>query len=211
MRALNLTDFKQVIPPGVNDNSVEFYVDKESGTLRCMCDGQRYVYPDVPQWIKDKVNEDMSNNPDRISCLIDWGFEESVSQMGQYIACVYGGYDSTPDIDAEGIMQPSEYVDCGRRCGLCPYEGKLCASIQLEKGILTEMNIKVLKSTGKGMLDKEIADEHGISIHTVRHNKDSISKKSGLSRKPAFTALALELRLISYEDVKSFEGGADEN
>lgn len=191
---LNLVDHSKVTPSVLMDTSVEFFIHEEK--LYCVTDGHRYGFEDFPVWVKETMNQDMEVNPIAVNCLIDWGLEESEPQMKQYIACRHGGYDDRPDISADGIVQTSEYVGCGRR-GKCKYEGKLCTSLQLENGTLTKSEIAVLTEVGQGFLDKEIADKLNISLHTIRHHKDSICRKSGLERKPALVGLAFKLGLIA--------------
>lgn len=194
MNELNLVDYSKVTPSVLVDSSVEFFLHNER--IYCITNGNRYEFDEFPEWVKEAMNLDMAANPIAIDCLIDWGLEETGPQMKQYIACRQGGYDERPDIDVNGKVQPSEYVGCGRR-GKCKYEGKLCTSLQLSYGTLTRSEIAVLTEIGNCLLDKEIADKLNISEHTVRHHKDSISKKSGLERKPALVGLAFKLGLVT--------------
>ncbi|KQC02059.1 helix-turn-helix transcriptional regulator [Pedobacter sp. Hv1] len=191
---LNLVDHYKVTPAVLMDTSVEFFIHEEK--LYCVTDGQRYSFENFPVWVIETMNLDMEANPIAIECLIDWGLEETEPQMKQYIACRHGGYDDRPDISADGHVQTSEYVCCGKR-GECKYEGRLCTSFQLRFGTLTRSEIAVLVEIGNFLLDKEIAEKLNISEHTVRHHKDSICRKSGLERKPALVGLAFKLGLIT--------------
>jgi DNA-binding CsgD family transcriptional regulator len=190
---LNLVDKNQKITPGLIDASVEFFL--HDNEVLCITNGQTYAFSNFPTRVKNIVNEDMVKNTIAVDSLIDWGFEDLDSQMRQYISCRHGGHDTNADIDVDGNIQPSEYVNCGRR-GVCPYEGKICTSIELGNGILTRSEVAVLMQIGLGLLDKEIADLLNISEHTIRHHKDSIARKSGLDRKPALVGLAYQLGLI---------------
>jgi len=191
---MNLVDHNQVIPAGLIDTSVEFFLHE--GEVNCMYNGQRYKFDDFPAAVIDPINEDLGENPEAGSCLVDWGKTDLQSQLRQYIACRHGGYDSRPDICVDGKIQPAEFVNCGRR-GSCPYEGRLCTAIQVsEDSYLNQEELKTLRLIGEEHLDKEIADKLNISIHTVRHRKDSIAKKANLERKPALVGLAYRLGLV---------------
>lgn len=194
MSNLNLIDQNQNLPAGMVDSSVEFFLYNDE--VHCQTEGVTYSFENFPERIISVVSDDMEKNPKAIASLIDWGFEDSASQMRQYIACRHGGHDNNADISVDGEIQPAEYVNCGRR-GICPYEGKLCTSIVLKHGTLTKSEILVLIEVAEGLLDKEIADKLNISSHTVRHHKDSICRKSGIERKPGIVGLAYKLGLVS--------------
>jgi DNA-binding CsgD family transcriptional regulator len=192
---MNLVDHNQRIPGGIIDKSVEFFLYENE--VMCMHDGNKYSFDDFPAEIIEIVNQEMAKDDVAIASLVDWGMVDLNSQMRQYIACKWGGYDSNPDICTTGKIQPAEYVECGRR-DICKYQGKLCTSIKVQNGLLTKNEIDVLKGIGEFLLDKEIADKLFISEHTVRHRKDSICRKSGLERKPALVGLAFKLGLVTF-------------
>jgi len=193
MSNLHLVDNNQSLPAGMIDTSVEFFLHSEE--VHCQTQGKTFAFDDFPTRVVDIMSEDMAQNPKAVACLIDWGFEDIATQLRQYIACRHGGHDNNADICVDGKVQPSEYVACGRR-GTCPYEGKLCTSIVLKNGTLSKSEILVLIDVAEGLLDKEIADKRNISIHTVRHHKDSICSKGGLERKPMMVKLAVQLGLV---------------
>lgn len=190
---MNLVDLSQHLPAGLTDSSVEFYIyDNE---IRCLYRGQTYSFKDFPTEIIQIVEKDMLENPKALQALTLWDITDPEAQMRQYIACRFGGFDSNPDITNKGEIHHREYFNCGRR-GICPYEGKLCATIKVANGELTKREIEVLRCIGTGMLDKEICDELTICQDTLRTHKDNISIKCGESRKPALGVLAYKLNLI---------------
>jgi len=139
---LNLVDNSQTIPAGMVDESVEFFLHEDE--VYCQTSGHVHSFDNFPKRVIDIMNADMAKYPEKIDCLIDWGLEEEGPQMRQYIACLHGGHDSSADICKDGNVQPSEYVNCGKR-GECKYEGKLCNSIVLPNGTLTKSEISVLR------------------------------------------------------------------
>lgn len=190
---MNLIDKKQQLPPGLVDDAVEFFINDHE--VKCLYKGTVYKFADFPQHIMNIVETEMLANPKALKALADWDITDPDEQIRQFIACRFGGFDYRPDIAADGMIQPAEYVDCGRR-GTCPYEGKLCTSIQLPNGILTRREIEVLKLIGQCLLDKEICDLLCISQDTLRNHKDSIAQKAGVERKPALGILAHRLNLV---------------
>ena len=67
---------------------------------------------------------------------------------------------------------------------------------------LSEREKEILVSVAKGMLNKEIADQYGISIYTVISHRKNITRKTGIKSVPGLTVYALLNGLV---DVKSFE------
>lgn len=193
---LHLIDHSQKLPGGTIDKSVEFFVHE--GEIMCRTKGKTYYFDEFPDRVRNIVQADMDKNPDKIAYLIDWGLLSEDSQMRQYIFCLYGGHDDNPDICDDGRMQPSEYVDCGLRCGKCKYEGKICNSLQLENGTLSANEIATLKLIGINQLDKEISNQLCVSDATVRYYKNEILRKAGMpnERKTALVGLAFKLGLV---------------
>lgn len=194
---MNLVDFNQRVPAGLlDDGTGEFYISEDEMWLSYR--KQQYKFDEFPSEVLEIIYNDMANEPLAVGCLVeDFKLLDLKSQTRQYLACRHGGFDCAADLTSDGKLTPSEYVDCGRRGGVCKSEGKLCTSILLKNGKLTAMEILTLTDVGAGLLDKEIADKRGISEHTVRHQKDSICRKSGLERKPALVGLAFKLGLVS--------------
>ena len=192
---MNLIDKRQVLPAGLTDKSVEFYIHEHE--VKCLYNGKTYSFDQFPQEVIDIVDSDMADNPKAIQALIEWDITDINEQMRQYIACRFGGFDVNPDICSDGQIQPAEYVDCGRR-GICKHEGKICSSILVGDSFLTKKEIEVLRLIGAGLLDKEICDQMNppISVDTLRSHKDNISTKAGISRKSQLVALAYKHGLI---------------
>lgn len=84
---------------------------------------------------------------------------------------------------------------------------RLKQSLQLpesrgESEDLSERENEILISLVKGLTNKEIADKHFISIHTVISHRKNIVRKTGIKSVSGLTVYALLNNLISYEDVE---------
>lgn len=193
---LHLIDHSQKLPGGTIGRSVEFFVNENE--MYCRTLGQTFVFDNFPAWVVAIVEKDMKRNPQKVARLVMWGLTSLKDQMRQYLFCLYGGHDDRPDICEDGTMQPSEYVDCGLRCGKCAHEGFLCNSLELKNGVLSSQEIKTLILIGNNAKDKEIADSIFVSTHTVRYYKDEIMRKAGFEneRKTALVGLAFKLGLV---------------
>lgn len=67
---------------------------------------------------------------------------------------------------------------------------------------LSERENEILIWIVKGLTNKEIADKHFISIHTVISHRKNIVRKTGIKSVSGLTVYALLNNLISYEDVE---------
>ena len=67
---------------------------------------------------------------------------------------------------------------------------------------LSDREIEILISVAKGKSNKEIADEHNISINTVISHRKNISRKTGIKSVSGFTVYAMLNNLIDQADVE---------
>lgn len=190
---MNLIDRQQHLPPGLMDNAVEFFLHDHE--VKALYKGRPWTFSEFPPELIEIVDNDMANNPRAMKALVDWDITDPGEQMRQYIACRFGGFDNNPDICENGIIQPAEYIDCGRR-GTCDHEGKLCVSIVGPYGTLTKRQVEVLREIGIGLFDKEICEKLSISQDTLRNHKDAISAAFGVERKAGLSVLAYKYKLI---------------
>ena len=193
IKMIRIANINEKLPAGLADKSVEFYIHE--GDIFCLHGGKTYPFSDIPTHILDKVKADMMANKSALKAMNTWGIQNDSDKLKQYIACRYGAFDQTPDMTEDGVMRPSEYVDCGRR-GQCPNEGKLCSAIAVKNGFLNKKEITVLKYMGAGLLDKEIYMAMEISDNSLRYYKDRIRLKTGLLSKTSFAVLAHQLNLL---------------
>ena len=66
---------------------------------------------------------------------------------------------------------------------------------------LSKREIDVLVAVAKGMMNKEIADEMNISIHTVISHRKNITRKTGIKSVSGLTVYALLNNLIDEKEV----------
>ena len=66
---------------------------------------------------------------------------------------------------------------------------------------LSKRETDVLVAVAKGMMNKEIADQMNISIHTVISHRKNITRKTGIKSVSGLTVYALLNNLISEEDL----------
>ena len=190
---MTLSVNNQTLPAGLEDSGVEFYVHHNE--VRCLYNGRRYRFDEIPRNILDAVEHYMMAKPEAMKALHDWDIRNADDMLRQFIFCHFGGFDLTPDITPDGKLIEADYFECGRR-GQCKYEGKLCSAIKVANGYLTKQEIRILQLIAQGKLNKEIADELNISEETVSSHNQNIQQKTGKNRKPELAVLARDKNLI---------------
>ena len=75
------------------------------------------------------------------------------------------------------------------------------AQTQNEGYELSEREREILVSVARGLTNKEIADRHNISIHTVISHRKNISRKTGIKTIAGLTVYALLNNMISEADI----------
>lgn len=190
---IDLNKVKQALPPGLEDDNVEFYVFNNN--IKCLHQGKTYLWGDFPVWIMERIEQDMLENPEALRALVAWDFIQREEAMRQYIICRFGGFDGHADIEADGKIKHVEYFECGRR-GQCASEGKLCSAIKVGDDHLTKQEIIVLKKVAAGKPNKIIADELTISEETVSSHNQNIQRKLGVSSKIEMATWAVKRNII---------------
>lgn len=67
---------------------------------------------------------------------------------------------------------------------------------------LSDRETEILISVVKGLQNKEIADQHHISIHTVISHRKNISRKTGIKSIAGLTVYALLHNLLDQNEIE---------
>jgi DNA-binding NarL/FixJ family response regulator len=77
-----------------------------------------------------------------------------------------------------------------------PRPGSRVERAKLNVASLTNREREVLGALARGLLNKEIAAEFGISIRTVEAHRESIMRKLGVRSAAAMTRVAIDAQVI---------------
>ena len=72
----------------------------------------------------------------------------------------------------------------------------------VDKNELSEREKEILVSLAKGKINKEIADQHHISVHTVITHRKNIIRKTGIKSVSGLTVYAILNNLIDINEVE---------
>ena len=71
-----------------------------------------------------------------------------------------------------------------------------------ERSELSDREKEILVSVAQGLLNKEIADKHHISINTVITHRKNITRKTGIKTVPGLTVYAILNNLIDINTIE---------
>lgn len=177
---------------GMIDRGVEFFKDGKGG-LYCSHDWKIHQWPNFPEYPLSILEREMLSDPTAIPELAKMEGLEPEMYLHKFASCRFGGLDDQPDVNKDGEVHHSEYVECSLR-GQCKAEGKLCLSLKVANGYLTKREIEVLKFVQ--LLDKQIADKLNISTDTVVSHLINIKEKTGLDSKLKLAVFASRKGII---------------
>ncbi|WP_196934897.1 helix-turn-helix transcriptional regulator [Sphingobacterium hungaricum] len=177
---------------GMLDGGAEFI--KHEGELYCVHGGKVHKWPEFPQQVIDIIEDDFVKHPEAVKSLALWENLLPEEYTYRYILCRFGGIDDEPDINGEGKITHTEYFECGLR-GKCRFEGKLCCSIKADFGVLTKMELEVLKYSSLSY--KEIGDTLFISPETVSSHLQSLRSKTGLKNNAQLAVYAQQKGIVN--------------
>ena len=107
------------------------------------------------------------------------------------------------DLDSHTAIEDNILVPMVRLIENPSYSGHKAVSAsdpQSERDELSDREIEILVSVAQGLLNKEIADRHNISINTVITHRKNITRKTGIKTVAGLTVYAI---LNGYVDIKS--------
>ena len=114
---------------------------------------------------------------------------------GAVVAALSGGADSTALLHFLYSVK--------EKYNLTVYAAHLNHGIrgeEADRDELSEREIEILVSVAQGLLNKEIADKHSISINTVITHRKNITRKTGIKTVAGLTVYAI---LNGYVDINS--------
>lgn len=124
----------------------------------------------------------------------------SLQEM-RVVALVYGVFDDESLRQYDAVIKivdaPSSIV--GRLRRLTETESEHMSDGGYE---LTDREREILISVARGRTNKEIADEHNISIHTVISHRKNITRKTGIKSVAGLTVYALLNNMIDQNDME---------
>jgi len=181
------------LPAGLLDHHYEFFVDADAVNAYCINHGRVMAFEDFPEELLEVIELQISRL--KRAAINARGIYDRLGVIKEFLMCNYGGFDHVPDM-VDGVLQQPEFWSCPQR-GHCAQEGILCERLQTESGRnLSHTEVKIIKLTAQGMLDKEIAGHLKISHHTVGSHTRNIRSKTGLLRKSDLTRFAHQNNLV---------------
>lgn len=167
-----------ILPAGLTDNSAEMY--SENGVLKALTGGLavRVIEHDN---LKQPVYDHMVSRPDAHKRMIQWKGDNVDDQIDQYGQCLWGAFNSSPDLTADGVLSDPEFIQCSQK-GMCKFEKDVCACFKLgDNKALSKAEERVLPHIL--WADRIIAEMLNVSPFTVTTQIKSIKNKLNVQTK----------------------------
>lgn len=170
------------IPAGLVDDKIEFF--SKNGEVVFLQSGSLHDFNELTINDYFKIVNCLFSDKNANKGLDLLGITDQEERLMKFVSCRFCGFNPEPDIDGEELNY--EYWDCGNRP--CPAEGLLCRFPEVKNGHLTRHDATIIRAICNDMLNKEIADDLGISVETVNRECKNIAEKIGVTTKAGIAA-----------------------
>lgn len=167
------------IPSGLEDHNLEIY--RHKNTARAIYNGKTMNYINLPDSIREVFQAELITNRKACHCLRSKMFITDAEQMEvTYVGCRYGALNHIPDM--KGRKTIADMPICNET-ETCPGFDIVCKAPQGPGGSLAKREFQIAVMISNGMLDKEIANELGIKIPTLRTHISRIHEKLAVNNR----------------------------
>lgn len=167
------------IPAGLEDNNLEIY--RHKNMAHAIFNGKRKNYLELPSEIREPFQVELINDQKACSCLREQMFITDADKMEEtFVCCRYGRLNHIPDLK-DGKTTPD--MPACDEIDTCPGFDIVCKSPEGPGGKLARREFQIALLVASGKLDKEIADEFGIKIPTVRTHIERIRSKLNVNNR----------------------------
>jgi len=165
------------LPAGLVDQDIEFFM--HFGELKALHDGTVKDFNDIPKAAITALINEMEANTDVMATFLTYGIDLLDDQVYTYTKCMYGGFNSVPDI-VNGKVGEHDNHNCGDDCQ-CVLRDIVKHMMPVANGHLTKRELDITRLLTHNYLGKQIASELHISPYTVDKHKQNIFRKTGLT------------------------------
>ena len=201
---MNFRNQKKIViiePSLVIRHGIKALIEDNSAELSVIGD-----YRDMPSFIGDNMPDSAFDiiliNPSVINFYQQFNVRNLFSDYPDMVivAILYGYVDSETLNSFDGAL---DIYDDGEKM-----EKKLTRITRKHRNYqniyrddISEREKEIIVSIAKGMSNKEIADKHSISIHTVISHRKNITRKTGIKAVSGLTVYALFNNLVAEDDL----------
>ena len=159
---------------------------------------------DSPEHLSEKITATDANLLVIDPMLLGFHSKDFMSQLGKehpnviVVALVSSYLDHTMLMPFSGVIEINDTKSkvISKMNGFAQSEAAKNDDVELSK-----RETDVLVAVAKGMMNKEIADQMNISIHTVISHRKNITRKTGIKSVSGLTVYALLNNLIDEKDL----------
>lgn len=166
------------------DFNTEFIGCRKTLRVHTWCNGRRIAFRDQDPTLKAMLYQRLLNDTKAMDALQYMDYDDALER---FVYCLWGGADGMPDISEIGAIGPADNFNCG-------IDGCTCSTwaskkIKMNGSALTPREVETMQRLASDDPDKQIADDMGISTHTLtRHKVNLYAKANVMSRAGLITA-----------------------
>lgn len=179
------------LPAGLTDNNIEVFAS--GNEVMATYDGKIIPFTSLPTDVKEIFFQEMLKDTDSIKEFVRQNITDETQMLNQWTWCNFGGWNEFPDY--ENGKFSIDFWDCGRR-NECPFKTKLCKGMKINDESCSKRELEIIQFIGRGKLDKEIAKDLCISVHTVTTHRQRIENKFGFKTKVDIAVFCAKQNLI---------------
>lgn len=172
------------LPAGIINSLELFEID---GKVYAMLDGHRCEYSELSLPHKLPFQNEFYKDKQAQTALLEMGIREE-DREEKFIACRFGNYDNTPDLENGKPVHDAPKCLCMEKCkGF----GKVCKI----PGSLSKKEYLIVIEIARGRLDKEIAQDCNLELSTVRTFLSRIREKLNVNNRNEIASWAHSLNI----------------
>lgn len=162
-----------IIPSGLEDHNMEIYRYKNKA--RAIYKGKTMDYLELPDEIREPFQVELIADRKSCQCLQEkMGIKDSKEMEEVFVSCRYGACNYIPDLKDGKTTVDIPVCD---ETETCPGFDIVCKSPEGPGGSLARREFQIAVMITAGKFDKEIADELGIKLPTLRTHINRIREK----------------------------------
>jgi DNA-binding CsgD family transcriptional regulator len=155
---------------------------------------QTFEVHEAPVEVKEKILGFINSSEARRKAYAEMAGQDTDAQISQCIKCMFAQLDGNPDIDVNGDILNTEYVQCPKR-GACKHEGIACNKLTICNAKITKSQERVVNHCSLSY--KEIAGKLFISVQTVKRHMQDVLKETGIPDKTNLALTANEIGILN--------------
>lgn len=166
------------LPAGLTDKSAELY--SLNNVLMALTDGVNRPAIEF-DYVKNPILTHMMSRPLAHKKVQEWVGNDIDGQISRYGQCLWGTFNTIPDLCKDGKLSDPEYINCDQK-GKCKYEKDVCTCFKIDENtFLSKAEERIIPFVL--LSDRAIGATLHVSPHTATTQIKSVKNKLNIQTK----------------------------